>query len=139
MDLYDRPANIFVAGFIGSPKMNFLGLSVSEDAVALKDGSRLVLAGTAKAVPTVLGIRADQMRLASAGEGAFSGEVSVVERLGDAEFVYIRAPWDQEIVVRVEGGTNTPVGSTVGVVLSGRTHFFDSGGLAIDGLTLARR
>jgi lactose/L-arabinose transport system ATP-binding protein len=138
MELYDRPANIFVAGFIGSPKMNFLDLDASKGVAVLKDASRLLLAGTAKAVPTVLGIRADQMRLASAGEGAFSGEVSVVERLGDAEFVYVRAPWDQEIVVRVEGGSNTPVGTTVGVVLGGRTHFFDDKGLAIDGLTLAR-
>ncbi|GLQ56396.1 ABC transporter ATP-binding protein [Devosia nitrariae] len=138
MDLYDKPANLFVAGFIGSPKMNFLDVTVSDGSVVLKDGSSLALTGTTKAVPTVLGIRADQMRLASAGEGAFSGEVSVVERLGDAEFVYVRTAWDQEIVVRVEGGSNTPVGTTVGVVLSGRTHFFTGDGLAIEGLSLTR-
>jgi ABC-type sugar transport system ATPase subunit len=138
MELYEKPANLFVAGFIGSPKMNFFDLTVSAGGVTLKDGSSVLIGGDAETAPTVLGARADQMRLVPAGQGTFSGEVSVVERLGDAEFVYVRTPWDQEIVVRVEGGTNTPVGSPVGVALSGRTHLFDAAGLAIPHLSLAR-
>ena len=76
------------------------------------------------------------MRIVAPGAGSIDGTVSVVERLGDAEFVYVRTGWDQELVVRVDGGTDLPVGQTVGLAFAGRTHFFDARGEALDGLRL---
>ncbi|WDR05185.1 sn-glycerol-3-phosphate ABC transporter ATP-binding protein UgpC [Devosia rhodophyticola] len=137
MELYSNPANLFVAGFIGSPKMNFLEVSPGADgALQFKDGRSINVTGKANNIATV-GVRADQLRAAPLDAAALTGEVSVVERLGDAEFVYVRTGWGQEIVVRFEGGADIPVGSEVGFNLSGRTHFFDTDGAAIDGLTVA--
>ena len=138
MDLYHKPANLFVAGFIGSPKMNFLEIGVQDGRCTFKDGSSVKLEGPADrmAAATTLGVRADQLRLAPADKAAISGEVSVVERLGDSEFAYVRTSWGQEIIARFEGGTNLPIGEKVGFALSGRTHFFDSDGKAIEGLSV---
>ncbi|AJY46196.1 ABC transporter ATP-binding protein [Martelella endophytica] len=135
MELYENPQNLFVAGFIGSPKMNFLDLEAGGGgAFRLKDGSAVALSGANASQAAVLGVRADQIRLVAPGAGNFDGTVSVVERLGDAEFVYIRTAWDQELVVRVDGGSNTPEGATIGLALSGKTHVFDGDGKALSGL-----
>jgi lactose/L-arabinose transport system ATP-binding protein len=137
MDLYYNPANLFVAGFIGSPRMNFIDLAGSSAAKTLKDDRALALNGENGVQATVLGTRADQLQIVAPGAGALDGTVSVVERLGDAEFVYVRTAWDQELVVRVDGGSNTPVGQAIGLALTGRTHFFDAEGLALSDVTLA--
>jgi lactose/L-arabinose transport system ATP-binding protein len=138
MDLYDSPANLFVAGFIGSPKMNFLKLGSGENGgPALPDGSPVALAGDNASQVVTLGVRADQIGLVAPEAATFRGKVSVVERLGDSEFVYVHASWDQELVVRVDGGTNVPVGQAVGLALTGRTHFFDAEGRALSGVSLS--
>ena len=137
MDLYQSPANTFVAGFIGSPKMNFLELApASEGQHALKDGTTITLAG-AGGEPSTLGIRADQLRRVAPDAADIVGEVSVVERLGDSEFAYVRTRWGQEVIARFEGGANIAAGEPIGLALSGRTHFFDRDGKAITGLSLA--
>ncbi len=138
MELYENPANLFVAGFIGSPKMNFLDLEGGENLTfRFKDKSAIRLSGEDAARAAVLGLRADQMTLTEPDRGHFTGTVSVVERLGDSEFVYVATEWGQELVVRVPGGTNTPIGIETGIALSGRTHFFDSEGRSLAGIALA--
>ena len=137
MDLYENPDNLFVAGFIGSPKMNFVALSGQGATRSAPDGTMLALTGANAGHAATLGVRADQLSIVPEGLGVLSGTVSVVERLGDSEFVYIRMPWDQELVVRAESGTNLPVGQQVGLALSGRTHFFDAEGRALTGIQLA--
>ena len=136
MELYERPANLFVAGFIGSPRMNLINLTGAGTAKAAPDGSPVAVTGPAAENAVVLGMRADQMRIVAPGAGIVDGTVSVVERLGDAEFVYVRTGWDQELVVRVDGGTDLPVDQAVGLAFAGRTHFFDAQGKALDGLRL---
>ncbi|MGB3339332.1 MAG: sn-glycerol-3-phosphate ABC transporter ATP-binding protein UgpC [Devosia sp.] len=136
MELYERPANLFVAGFIGSPRMNLVNLTAADSAKAARDGSPVAVSGPEAENAVVLGMRADQMRIVPPGAGTIDGTVSVVERLGDAEFVYVRTGWDQELVVRVDGGTDLPVGQAVGLAFAGRTHFFDAQGKALDGLRL---
>ncbi|MBD8066818.1 sn-glycerol-3-phosphate ABC transporter ATP-binding protein UgpC [Devosia sp. PTR5] len=138
MELYDNPANMFVAGFIGSPRMNLITTGKGDGAGrAFPDGSALTLGGEAAGRAATLGVRADQITLVAPGAGAFDGRVSVVERLGDSEFVYVETGWGQELVVRVEGGTNTPVGHAVGLSLTGRTHFFDAEGQALSGVAVS--
>jgi lactose/L-arabinose transport system ATP-binding protein len=143
MELYREPANLFVAGFIGSPKMNFLDVSVAVSggrATCTLPGGKScglsVPSGVDVSRATVLGVRADQLRLVEDGTGVISGEVTVVERLGDAEFVYVHSG-DREIIVRFEGEAATKVGSLVSFALAGRTHFFDRDGQAIAGLAVA--
>ena len=73
LELYERPANMFVAGFIGSPKMNFVsGEAAGESGVA------------------TLGIRPEHLKIAKEGEG-WPGTVSVAEHLGSDTFLYVEA------------------------------------------------
>jgi len=73
LELYEHPANLFVAGFIGSPKMNFVsGEAAGEPAVA------------------TLGVRPEHLRIGRDGEG-WPGSVSVAEHLGSDTFLYVDA------------------------------------------------
>ena len=73
LELYERPANLFVAGFIGSPKMNFVsGEAAGEPGVA------------------TLGVRPEHLKIGKEGEG-WPGTVSVAEHLGSDTFLYVDA------------------------------------------------
>jgi ABC-type sugar transport system ATPase subunit len=134
MDLYEQPANLFVAGFIGSPKMNFVALKpISEGGqtmAELPDGSRISLTGAAAATAATLGVRANGLKPTDSN-AAIRGEITVVERLGDAEFVYFRTLWDQELVARFDPGARVQTGDRIGFALGGRTHVFDEDGKAL--------
>ncbi|WP_163264590.1 ABC transporter ATP-binding protein [Chelativorans alearense] len=138
MELYERPANLFVAGFIGSPKMNFIKLRATGDggqpAAELPDGSRFALSGPEANGAATLGVRADGLKPVDR-DGVFTGEITVVEQLGDAVFVYVRTPWGQEIVARFEPGAKVRVGERISFALGGRTHFFDADGRGLTGVT----
>ncbi len=85
LELYDRPANQFVAGFIGSPVMNFVPAEVAGGALRLPCGVTLPLtAALADALTSVVfGIRPEHLRVVGANvEGAITGTVAVVEPTG---------------------------------------------------------
>jgi multiple sugar transport system ATP-binding protein len=102
LELYHHPANRFVAGFIGSPKMNFLPctlVSATETGATVKlADSTLVLAGSdarglAEGTALMMGIRPERIVAATeAGEGTAKTSVIVAEHLGDTIFLYVRAP-----------------------------------------------
>jgi ABC-type sugar transport system ATPase subunit len=102
MELYGAPANRFVAGFIGSPPMNFIAGEVSaegETVLFVADGARLALPRRRDGVPAgaaTIGIRPEALTLASAGAGAedagdgvLDGRVVLVERLGGVSHVHV--------------------------------------------------
>ena len=127
MELYENPRTLFVAGFIGNPKMNLIAL---KDAITI-NGHKLSLIGSnAKQVAT-MGVRADALTLASEGKSLIQGEVSVVERLGDAEYVYFLTSWGQELVARFSPGTSGKIGEKLDFALDGKVHFFDANGFAL--------
>jgi multiple sugar transport system ATP-binding protein len=100
LDLYDRPANRFVAGFIGSPAMNFVAGRLDGGAVALASGARVApppgTNGSSRDV--IYGIRPEHLELADSGEpGGFDAEVIVVEPTGSETQVFVRLG-EQEIV-----------------------------------------
>ena len=130
MELYERPDNIFVAGFIGSPKMNFIALERG----VTPDGHNLALSGLRAESAATLGVRADALAPAAPGQGAIVGAVTVVERLGDADYVHFRTPWGQELVARFGNGSGVRVGETIDFALGGKVHFFDAAGLALRGV-----
>jgi multiple sugar transport system ATP-binding protein len=99
LDLYDRPANLFVAGFIGSPAMNFIDASVRRangHAVAVAaDGTQLPLppdAAGQEGQPIVYGVRPEHLQFVPAGHGAgaLDAEVVVVEPTGAETLVVTR-------------------------------------------------
>ncbi|TIC88419.1 sn-glycerol-3-phosphate ABC transporter ATP-binding protein UgpC [Nocardioides sp. GY 10113] len=90
--LYDRPANAFVAGFIGSPAMNLLSATTAGDGVALVDGHKFPIprdvASSASSGELIVGVRPEAWRLAGEGEDGYPVTVLVVEELGADGFLY---------------------------------------------------
>ncbi len=106
LELYHHPANLFVAGFLGSPKMNFLEcVLVSADErgtlVRLPDGSEISVLADARGLnagdPLSLGIRPEHI-LADGSEAdhVVRGHVQVAEHLGDTTFLYVRVAGAEE-------------------------------------------
>ena len=113
LELYARPANLFVAGFIGSPTMNFIG------------GDQAGRVGAA-----TVGVRPEH--LAVAGEGAWTGTVSHAEHLGADTMLYVEVPEVGMLTARVPGEASHDVGDRVGLTpQDGRVHRFDNHGKAI--------
>ncbi len=118
-DLYERPANLFVAQFIGSPRMNVF----SADAVVSID-----LPDTAASV----GIRPEHIEITTPGAGQIEGVVDVLEYLGADTFVIISCGAAGQITVRVNGTASNQPGDTVGLTVShDHMHVFDANGYAI--------
>ena len=96
LELYDRPANLFVAGFIGSPGMNFIEGSLRRDGetteVVTQDGTALPLppglAGP-DGTPVVYGVRPENLELVDEGQG-LEAEVDVIEPTGSDTLVFCR-------------------------------------------------
>jgi multiple sugar transport system ATP-binding protein len=132
-DIYDRPANRFVATFVGSPPMNVLRLALDGDrreivvggAPVPGGGSRYAACSGAKAVE--IGIRPEDVRLvAPDAPGAIRGEVYVVEPTGNETLVDVLVG-DEHISARAPRGFDAPIGSPVGVELAaGAACFFDA-------------
>jgi len=141
--LYDQPANLFVAGFLGSPKMNLVPVTVSANdsdglRVRAHAGGEFALgasvAGVAPGAAATLGFRPDQVALADAGSGALEGQVDLVERLGDATLVHVRcAGQAAPVIVRLPGHVAPlPAGSRVALRPDlARSRLFDSAGEAM--------
>jgi multiple sugar transport system ATP-binding protein len=102
LELYDHPANIFVAGFIGSPTMNFFDAVVEKTSARLADGSSLALPDTAavsEGQAIVLGIRPEHLHFAGAGIPA---TVTVVEPLGMSTQVTLDAGGERVTLLTLE-------------------------------------
>lgn len=114
IDLYDTPANLFVAGFIGSPKMNFIA----------GDEARREGANT-------LGIRPEHIAIASENE-RWAGRVRHAEHLGSDTYLYVATETAGELTVRVVGFRGVAIGDRVGLSALPRTlHRFDDRGLRL--------
>jgi len=134
LDLYYAPANLFVAGFIGSPAMNFFAAKVEEvssgvarimgDAmapIALPAGS---LAAGAK---LTIGVRPEHLSIGTDGDFAASGVVELVERLGEASFAHVRRADDKLLVAEVRGRETPGLSERVTFRAPMReVHVFDS-------------
>jgi len=142
LELYERPNNMFVAGFMGMPKMNFLDavvLTVANDKVTLQllSGSLISLARSGLKVTegTVLtvGIRPEHTVLSKVDSGLIPARIEISEQLGSESFVYVKTSANETMTVRVDGehpvqssGTNISLS-----VDSNKCHLFDGNGIAI--------
>ena len=128
-ELYDTPANVFVAGFIGSPAMNILTAPVTADGVTVGGLTvpvpREALAGVTDQV--TIGIRPESFELSSSPTG-LQLDVRLVEELGADAYLHgtVRHGGEaQQMVVRVDGRTPPVMGSTVDLsVRPGEQHLF---------------
>ena len=139
LDLYNKPNNTFVAGFIGSPKMNFIPskfLSNSSSQVEINAlGSNFNLPKKLKDknldTEIIFGIRPEDMHLGSDNNFHWQSKVFVTEKLGSSTFIYLEGE-KEPIVMEVAGDTAIKVGDIVKVKLDlEKTHLFNSQNLSI--------
>ena len=125
LELYDTPANLFVADFIGSPSMNFLRGKMEPGAVVLPDGSRLATQGQgAEGQAVVFGIRPEHLVLSTDGSG-LAAEVEVVEPTGANIQVYAKVAGMPLCAVFTERHEFRP-GQTIRLTWPvGKAHLFD--------------
>ena len=144
LELYHHPRNLFVAGFIGSPKMNFLettATSIDRDIATVRlpgGGTVRVPAQTAGLAPgarLTLGIRPEHLIGPDGADAVIAGQVFVVERLGGETYCYIRVEGNQTVVLRTDGEIPVRAGEQIEFGVDATTcHLFDQDGIALDRL-----
>jgi multiple sugar transport system ATP-binding protein len=130
-NMYDRPNNVFVAGFIGSPAMNLLPTTVEGDLVHLGAANVQVPRAAVDALGSVrdvtLGVRPEDLNVVSDGSG-LPVEVDVVEELGADAYIYGSAEFAgarRPIIARVDGRKPPEKGSVVHLApQEGHMHLF---------------
>ena len=141
LELYQHPCNQFVAGFIGSPKMNMLaGKVVAIEAdhllVELSDKTQskayvdVTTASIGDAI--TLGIRPEHIEEGLEQETTLSANVSIIEQLGEATYLYLTLADGSEIVMRGAGESTTTFSEQINVSLKPENvHIFNSEGIAL--------
>ncbi len=139
LDLYHKPGNLFVARFIGSPKMNIFRTRIdgAENGVArlgLPGGASLDLPTRGAALPrgdVLLGIRPEHMTLAQAGAG-IPGQVQLAEHLGSETILHVEVPGGDVVVVTADGLASARHGDAVVLgIPSEACHLFHPDGHAL--------
>ncbi len=135
LDLYNNPNNLFVGGFIGSPKMNFISTKITSKSsdkteVDLMGSSTIsvpkTLASAAEGDSVKLGIRPEHLTVNKESDGSWESKVFVVEKLGSGTFLYLEKE-GEPLVVETKGDSNIKVGDTVKVGFSAsHCHLFDN-------------
>ncbi len=135
MEIYSRPANRFVASFVGSPPMNILPVTVRGSQATLSDGT--VLPVTVRDFPNDradLGVRPEHVRVSHTDEKQVGATVDLVERLGDRTLVYGRLADGTAITAEDDGHSPVRIGDAVNLVLdTRRAHLFDTAGVGYHG------
>ncbi|APT58273.1 MAG: sn-glycerol-3-phosphate ABC transporter ATP-binding protein UgpC [Azospirillum brasilense] len=139
LDLYNNPANRFVAGFIGSPKMNFLSVAPAPG------GEGVILGGQEVRLPglrppaeegLVLGIRPEHLRAGSDGVQLGGLRVQLVEQLGSASLVYGQTADGQAVTLQLEGQRRIHPGENIPITCdAGDCHLFRADGSVCPRLT----
>lgn len=140
LELYHKPDNLFVAGFIGSPRMNFIAgtlieSSATESLIGFADGSQLALpfntANSANGSQVTLGVRPEDLKHAAQGGSVFQMKVEVLEQLGGITYAYGNCGGVDNFVVERAGSEPLSVGEVIDVAMPlDRCYLFSADGLA---------
>ncbi len=134
-NMYDNPANVFVAGFIGSPAMNLFEVAVDGGSMKFGDANLPIPRETAEEAgrsgqKVTVGIRPEDMSLAGEGEG-LTTTVNLVEELGADAYVFGTADLngqDYDVIARVDGRKPPTKGETIHLApKQGHVHLFSTG------------
>jgi len=128
IDVYAEPATQYVAGFIGSPSMNFVSSLVASDGTVNLDGATFMpRARLEPGRPVTVGIRPEHLAPGIGGPDTIETEVELVELLGADTLVYTRLAGGASLVVRLPGTSVPKVGEKLPVHgLDGAWHLFDA-------------
>lgn len=139
-ELYNQPRNIFVAGFIGSPTMNFVNGNIIEEGssiyfksenlkVEIPQGKASVLKDYVNGKEVILGMRPEDIHeepvfLEGSPNSIFTASVDVTENLGHEMLLYLNS--NAPLIARVDGRSNTRQGDTVKLAIDmNKVHVFD--------------
>ncbi|PKO30846.1 MAG: ABC transporter ATP-binding protein [Betaproteobacteria bacterium HGW-Betaproteobacteria-9] len=124
LELYDRPANQFVAQFIGTPQMNVLPLQQVPTLVAQQ--------APAGAVGGSIGLRPENVTVRATGSTPVTGQVDLVEALGAETLIYVTTPTGAQFVARQNERTGLHAGEPVSLDIdTSQAHWFDTAGRVI--------
>ena len=131
LDLYRNPSNLFVATFIGSPKMNVMPCTADRDGLRLGDGTRIEV-NVAGSTPAYFGVRPEHIRVVDPEEAMITGTVGVAEHLGGDSFAYVDVQGLEPINVRISGGADIQEDQPIGLSFDlSDSHMFDSDGMRV--------
>ena len=140
LDLYDDPANRFVAGFVGSPKMNFMAARVVEagggaaTVELVNQGGVRLQKSLSQALPAigsdvVLGVRPEHFRDAGKGDCDIAIKVDVAEHLGSTSYVYANTGGGEQLVIEREESRHEPASDWMSVsIKASKAFLFDASG-----------
>jgi len=146
MELFNSPRNIFVAGFIGSPRMNFLKTWVDQ---VLENGILVRFAGTAKSFhfavmasshkndTVTIGIRPEHLEIKNINENptgpSIDGKIILIEKMGTESFVHVNVSESDTLTIKVNGDIFYKDGELVKITWQPEfCHVFNSDGLALE-------
>ncbi len=132
-ELYNAPRNLFVASFIGSPKMNLLK-GAANGSVADLPGWGTLPANVGQGDRTI-GIRPEHVHINQPGDVQVEGVITLVEYLGSELFIYIALPDGSSLLAQAPGHAKYSRGEKVSVSFNASdAHFFDADGLRIEAI-----
>jgi multiple sugar transport system ATP-binding protein len=130
--LYDKPSNLFVAGFIGSPAMNLLSAKAVEGGARIGDYEVPIdrAAASRSTGDITVGVRPEAWRIVGAGEGGLPIQITVVEELGADAYVYGTSDvtgTPEQVVIRIDARRDHTKGETLHVTTDPhQVHVFDT-------------
>ena len=133
LELYERPANKFVAQFIGSPTMNVVPVSPGKGGVSLANGAFLAFPGLIDtSAAAELGIRPEHVEVVDASDGDLAAVVDVVEQLGSDTNIYTQIEGLGPMMVRVHGNIPAKPGEKLGLCIKTQNaHIFGPDGKSL--------
>jgi multiple sugar transport system ATP-binding protein len=142
MEIYTRPANTFVAQFVGSPAMTLAHAQMvgtgEHAALKLGDGTEIGTRVRRDQLPQWanlrVGLRPEMVRVGGRGKGTTKAKAELVERLGERTLVYARLRDGQPITAEDEGDSRVKIGDEVSLKIDGSAaHVFDADGTGYHG------
>lgn len=141
LELYKHPQNLFVAGFIGSPKMNFVSATVTGNSdrqvnLVLAGGSEIVLQRDGSQLQAgqavTLGLRPEHLQQQADSGGDIAGDIIAVEHLGSETFVHFQYGGDEPLVFKCAADSVLRVGEHVAINVPEReSYLFNTEGLLV--------
>ncbi len=136
MELYNKPRNEFVAGFIGTPKMSFIKGKVGDkaDTISLQTGGVLAMPKNSgldltPQETTTIGIRPEHISIVAKDEGTIAGKLQASEHLGSDTYCYVRLTEGELVTIRQPANFEATYGQTIGIKIDTRyCHYFNKEG-----------
>lgn len=142
LELYHNPCNVFVAGFIGSPSMNFIKSKIKKtasDSIEIDFCGKLDFSNysASSGDAITLGVRPEHCFISNSDD-AFKGKVVLVEKLGSDTYVYIKMKSQDPVLVRCDGNQTFRIGDSVSFDINkSQCHLFDKNGISFNRPTSA--